>query len=325
MIWGAIIVVCVSFSGSGLSETVVVVESAARGAATGIRKFIGNYATPILMVLLAIVLGLLRPAFLDFSNFMGILRYSAPVAIMAIGLTFTVAGGGFDISVGSMTSLVTVLFAYSLIQDHALPVAVAVSLAGGLFLGSINGFLCGYLGLNPFVGTLAVLLGAAGPQYVMSRGGTPISVSGQPILDLIGKRFAGPVPVLVLIVLAVVLVTHLVFTRTKLGGYVSALGGSPQALFVSGINVKRVSATTYVVSGLLCVVAGMLLTARLSSGLTKIAEPYLMDAIAAVFLGSTFLNLLVARSPACPGDGGRCRFHGHDQQWADDAGCSLLG
>ncbi len=290
MIWGAIIVVCVSFSGSGLSETVVVVEAAVRGAAGGIRRFISNYATPILMLLLAIVLGLLRPAFLDFANLMDILRYSAPVAIMAIGLTFTVAGGGFDISVGSMTSLVTVLFAYSLTQDHPLPLAIVLSLGAGLLLGSINGFLCGYLGLNPFVGTLAVLLGAAGPQYMMSRGGTPISISGQPLLDLIGKQFVGPVPILVLIVLVVVFVMHLIFTRTKLGAYVSALGGSPKALFVSGVNVKRVSVTTYVLSGLLCAVAGMLLTARLSSGLTKVAEPYLMDAIAAVFLGSTFFS-----------------------------------
>ncbi|MFC2030796.1 ABC transporter permease [Chloroflexota bacterium] len=290
MIWGAIIVVCVSFSASGLSEKVVVVESAARSAATGIRKFISNYATPILMVLLAIALGLMRPAFVDFANLMDILRYSAPVAIMAIGLTFTVAGGGFDISVGSMASLATVLFAYSLTQGHPLPIAIVVTLGAGLLLGSVNGFLCGYLGLNPFVGTLAVLLGAAGPQYMMSRGGTPISVSGQPILDLIGKRFVGPVPILVLIVLVVVLVTHVIFTRTKLGGYVSALGGSPKALFVSGVNVKRVSGTTYVLSGLLCAVAGMLLTARLSSGLTKVAEPYLMDAIAAVFLGSTFFS-----------------------------------
>jgi len=288
ILWGVIIVLCVSFSGTGLSETVVIVQTAGRRAASALRRFVSLYGTPLLMVLLVVGLGIMRPAFLQFSNWMDILRYAAPVAIMAIGLTFTVAGGGFDISVGSMASLVTVLVAYLLAQGQPLAVAISAGLAAGLLMGLLNGLLCGRLGLNPFVGTLPVLLGAAGPQYIMSKGGTPISISRQPVLDFIGKGFIGPLPVLDLILVVVVLLMYFVFTQTRLGVYISALGGSPKALYVSGVNIKRTAVWTYVLSGLLCAVAGILLTARLSSGLTKVAEPYLMDAIAAVFLGSTF-------------------------------------
>ena len=290
MVWGVLVVLCVSFSGSGLAETLVVVQAAARSATTGLRRLISNYTTPILMVLLAVVLGILRPKFLEFSNFMDILRYSTPVAVMAVGLTFTIAGGGFDISIGSSASLVTVLVAYLLVNGQSLGVAIAAGLVAGSLLGWINGLLCGRLGLNPFVGTLAVLLGAAGPQYMMSNGGTPISVGSHPVLDFVGKGFVGPVPALVLVLLLVALIMQFLLSQTKLGTYISALGGSPKALYVSGVNVKRISIVTYVLSGLLCALAGILFTARLSAGLTKVAEPYLMDAIAAVFLGSTFFS-----------------------------------
>ncbi len=290
MLWGVVVVMCVSFSGSGLSEAVIVFQAKSRAAAKGLLLFISTYATPLLMVLLAVMLGILRPTFLQFANLMDILRYATPVAIMAIGLTFTVAGGGFDISIGSITSLATVLLAYLLTKGQPLLVSIVAVLASGLLLGLINGLLCGRLGLNPFVGTLAVLLGAAGPQYIMSNGGTPISISGQPILDFIGKGFVGPFPVIVLILVAGALVMMLVFNNTRLGTYISALGGNPKALYISGVNIKNIATIMYVISGLMCAIAGVLLTARLSSGLTKVAEPYLMDSIAAVFLGSTFFS-----------------------------------
>ena len=290
IVWGIIIVLCVSLSGSGLSEAVIVMEAATATADRGLRRFLSRYATPLLMLLLALVLGILRPVFLSFSNLMDILRYATPVAVMAIGLTFTVAGGGFDISVGSMASLVTVLVAFVLVQGQPVGVAIGAAFGAGMLLGLINGLLCGRLGLNPFVGTLAVLLGAQGPQYMMSRGGTPISIGKVPLLDMVGKGFIGPVPVLVLVLLFIVLLMHLVYAQTRLGHYISALGGSPKALYVSGVNIKNVATATYVLSGLLCAAAGILLTARLSAGLTKVAEPYLMDAIAAVFLGSSFFS-----------------------------------
>ena len=290
MLWGVIVVMCVSLSGSGLSEAVIVFQARSRSAAKGLLLFVSTYATPILMVLLAGALGFLSPTFLEFANLMDILRYATPVAMMAIGLTFTVAGGGFDISIGSIASLATVLLAYLLTKGQPLIVTIAAVLASGLLLGLVNGLLCGRLGLNPFVGTLPVLLGAAGPQYIMSRGGTPISISGQPVLAFIGKGFVGPFPVIVLILVAIVLVMTFVFNKTRLGTYISALGGSPKALFISGVNIKNIATIMYVVSGLMCAVAGILLSARLSSGLTKVAEPYLMDAIAAVFLGSTFFS-----------------------------------
>jgi ribose/xylose/arabinose/galactoside ABC-type transport system permease subunit len=290
ILWGAIVVVAVSFSGGGLSDSVVLVKAQASIAGSRLRRFVSDYATPLLMVLIAIVLGIMRPTFLEFSNLMSIFRYAAPVAVMAIGLMFTIAGGGFDISVGSIASLSTVLVAFMLSQGHSLAVAILAGLASGLLAGLINGLLCGRLGLNPFVGTLAVLLGAAGPQFMMSNGGTPISVRGQPVLDAIGKGYLGPVPILVLVLLGLALLMWFIFNQTKLGAYISALGGSPKALYVSGVNIKNISTVTYVISGLMCAVAGILLTARLSSGLTKVAEPYLMDAIAAVFLGATFFS-----------------------------------
>ena len=290
MIWGLVVVFAVAFSGSGLAQTVVVVKTSARMGASTLRKLISSYGTPLLMLLLALAIGSLRPAFFQFSNLMDILRYATPVAVMAIGLTFVIAGGGFDISVGSVASLASVLTAYALSLGHPLGLAIVEALVAGLILGSLSGFLCGKLGLNPFVATLATFLVAIGPQYIMSGGGLPIMIGSQPVLSSIGKGYVGPVPTLVLILLAVVIIAHLVFTRTKLGAHISALGGSPEALYVSGVSVPRTSAATYILSAALAALAGVILTARLDGGMTKVAEPYLMDTIAAVFLGFAFFS-----------------------------------
>jgi ribose/xylose/arabinose/galactoside ABC-type transport system permease subunit len=290
VLWGLVVVLAVAFSGSGVAEAVVVVRSVGRSASAGLSRFVSRYGTVILMVLVALAFGIMRPAFFRFSNLMDIMRYATPVAIMAIGLTFVVGGGGFDISLGSVASLTSVLTAFALSQGHPLWLAVIEALLAGLVLGSFSGFLCGKVGINPFVATLATLLIAMGPQYMMSGGGLPVTINDQPVLNAIGKGRVGSVPVLVFVLIAVVVIAHVFLSHTKKGAHIRALGGSPAALHISGVSVTWTSAFTYVLSGFLAALAGILLAARLSSGQTKVAEPYLMDTIAAVFLGYAFFS-----------------------------------
>jgi len=261
-----------------------------RKAGTGLSKFVSRYGTVLLMILVALAFGIMRPAFFRFSNLMDITRYATPVAVMAIGLTFVIGGGGFDISLGSVASLTSVLTAFALSQGHPIWLVIAEALVAGLALGAFSGFLSGKVGINPFVATLATLLIAIGPQYMMSGGGLPVTIHDQPVLNAIGKGRVGPVPVLVFVLVVVVVIAHIFLSRTKKGAHILALGGSPAALHVSGVSVARTSALTYVLSGLLAALAGVLLAARLSSGQTKVAEPYLMDTIAAVFLGYAFFS-----------------------------------
>lgn len=291
IVWGVIVVIAISLSGSGLANTITIVKISSQRISKGLTRFISNYGTPILMLLIVIVIGILRPAFFQFSNFMDILRYAAPMTMVAMGLTFAIKGGGFDISIGSIASLTTVYSAYAIvILGHPVIVVIFSVILIGCALGLINGFLCGKVGLNPFVATLAILLAAAGPQYIMSGGGRPITVYDQPFLELLGKQYLGPVPIMVIVLIFFVIILHLLLNRTKFGTYVSALGGSPQALFVSGVNIVFISIMTYVVCGIMSGLGGFFLTARLGAGITKVAEPLLLDCIAAVFLGSTFFS-----------------------------------
>jgi ribose/xylose/arabinose/galactoside ABC-type transport system permease subunit len=290
MLWGLIVVLAVAFSGSGIAEAVVVVRSVGRSAGTGLSRLVSRYGTALLMVAVAIVFGALRPAFLSLSNLLDIMRYATPVAVMAIGLTFVIGGGGFDISLGSVASMTSVLTAFALSQGHPVGLAIVEALLAGLLLGLFSGLLSGRLGINPFVATLATMLIAIGPQYLMSGGGLPMTIHDQPLLNAIGKGRVGPVPNLVFVLLAVAAIAHLLLSRTKTGAHILALGNSPAALHVSGVSVARTSVLTYVLSGLLAALAGILLAARLSSGQTKVAEPYLMDTIAAVFLGYAFFS-----------------------------------
>jgi len=257
-----------------------------------ISRKLEKYGSLIGIAIVAIVFSLLSPYFLTLQNFLDIFRQISPALIVACGLTVAIAGGGFDLSVGSQASLACVLSIYLLLLGWSPPLAIAVALAGGILLGAFNGFVCGTLGIVPWVGTLLTSFLAAGPQYILTLGGRvmylPLEIA--PGFVALGKGFTGPIPNSILVAVGIGLLSHLFMTKTKVGYHIVAMGSSKQASRLAGISRIKYIWLIYIVSGLLSAAGGILLAARLSGAQVRTADPLLTDAIAAVFIGSTILK-----------------------------------
>ncbi|HVG39894.1 MAG TPA: ABC transporter permease, partial [Pyrinomonadaceae bacterium] len=167
---------------------------------------------------------------------------------------------------------------------------VLLSLGAALAVGAANGaFIAGFR-IQPIIVTLAALITWRGVAQVLSRGGQLISFSN-PDFESLGKGYAGPVPVQVLITAAVMIAAMAVMRATSFGRYVVAAGGNEEAAWLAGVKVGRTKIAVYAASGLLAGLAGLIETARLgASDAAKIGLNIELDAIAAVVVGGTPLT-----------------------------------
>lgn len=252
------------------------------------RQFIEKFATLIGLFIVILIFAMLKPKFLDVNNIFNLLRQASINGLLALGMTFVVLTGGIDLSVGSILGA-SGIFAALVAQNHSIPwfVAVLVGLGIGFFLGSINGIVVSWLKVPAFVATLGMLSIARGVTYLASN--------AQPVPGLsagflkIGGGSVGIIPIPVLILAFVFLICSILIYRCKYGRYIFGVGGNAKAARVSGINVKKITWSAYMIAGVLSGLAGVVLTSRVSSGLAMAGQNYETDAIAAVVMGGTSL------------------------------------
>jgi galactofuranose transport system permease protein len=240
------------------------------------------------LLLALVVSSAVFPSFLGFGNLNGIAIQSSTLAIVALGMTFVIIGGGIDLSVGSVFALGGVLAAWAS-QYGVLPALLLPLLVCGA-IGLVNGLVIARTGLAPFIVTLASLLGARGLLLAVTDEGsqTYLVPPGSPLLDLgRGTLFGVGYPVYVAVALCVL--GAVLLQRSRYGQAVYAIGGNEDAATLMGLPVARVKVLTYLMSGLLAGFAGALNAARLGSGVTILGVGLELDAIAAVVIGGTLL------------------------------------
>jgi ribose/xylose/arabinose/galactoside ABC-type transport system permease subunit len=270
------------------------------------KEFILNYNIIFILLIMCIALSIYTDRFLNQENIINITRQVSINGILAIGMTVVVLTGGIDLSVGSLVALSGVITALLLRdQKMAILVVVPISLLTGLVMGSLNGYFVAYCRAAPFVVTLAMMTAARGLTYVISKG-RPISPLPAEFLFL-GKGNLWIIPIPVIIFLLTFLLGYLLLRYFRIGRYIYAVGGNENAAIVSGINAKKVKLFAYTFSGILCGLAAVILTARVSAGLPQAGQSYELDAIAATVIGGTSLA------------GGRGRL------WGTLVGALLLG
>jgi len=253
-----------------------------------LRYYGAAYAVLLAMLAVVLCIGILRPSFLQIDNLIKVLRASATTGIMAVGLTIVVGAGAFDLSVAGVSTLATVLVVFLILGGWPAFPAILTGIAVGVVTGTFAGFLVAKRNFNPFAATLALWLAANGPQYIMLKGGSDLylTASHAPLLQTLGRGSVLGIPWLVVILLAIGAATHFIYSRTKLGIWMSSLGDNREAVVAAGVNTQRVLWLSYVICGLLAAVAGVLMAARLHSAQARVGEGYLNDVIAAVFLGA---------------------------------------
>lgn len=233
--------------------------------------------------------GLLSPNFLTTGNFTTILTNAASIGIITIGMTFVIASGGIDLSVGAIAALASVWATTNVNQDLGWPVMIAVALVVGMACGAVNGALVSYGRLVPFIATLAMLAAARGMAEWIS-GGVPQTTMTQSTFNSFGTGRLLGLPIPVWVFAAVAVIAWLLLNRTTYGRRTVAIGGNAEATRLAGINVPLHKASLYVLSGLLCGVAAVLITARQNAGTNSIGELYELDAIAAAIIGGNRLS-----------------------------------
>ncbi|RZL74880.1 MAG: ABC transporter permease [Rhodococcus sp. (in: high G+C Gram-positive bacteria)] len=237
---------------------------------------------------LFVVASLVAPQFLTSQNLANLLQQSSLTGIVAIGMTLVILTAGIDLSVGSVAALAGMLVAIFIGMGIAWPVALLLAVLAGAVSGGIVGSLSAYLMLPAFMVTLAALQSVRGLTYLTTNG-TPTTSEIPMGLRFLGAGSVGPIPTVGIIFTVVAIVAGIVLNKTTYGEYIYAVGSNKDAARLSGLPVKKILVSVYVISGSLAAFAGILLTARLTIGQPTANQGLELDAIAAVVLGGTSL------------------------------------
>jgi galactofuranose transport system permease protein len=225
--------------------------------------------------------------FMTVDNLRTQLIQAAPVMVVALGMALVIGTEGVDLSVGAVMALAAALV--PLYLGYGLLAAVAVALAGGLVAGLINGTLVAFVGVQPIVATLALFVGGRGLALVLA-GGQLKSVHDPALISLGSDSVLG-VPYIVLVAVLVAVLVGAVVRRTTFGRQLVAVGGNRRAAELSGLPVRRILLSTYVICSLLAAIAGLMATARLrASDPSSIGLLFELYAITAVVVGGTPLS-----------------------------------
>ncbi|QSD21215.1 ABC transporter permease [Pectobacterium brasiliense] len=255
-------------------------------------EFLYKWGMLITVVALIALFGLASENFLDPYNIINILRSIAIVTVIAIGVSISLSVGGFDLSVGSTASLANALV-ISLFVWHGFGTtgAIVLTLLLCTLVGLFNAFLIVVLKIPDMLATLASLFVIQGVAMTYSYGGSitqnMVLPSGEMAEGVIPEFFAtlGQVPVIVVIMLAVTVLVQLYLSLTKHGRRMYAIGGNSEAARLAGIRTARYRVQAYVFSSLLAALGGILLASRIGSSQVNAGGGYLMDAVAAAYIG----------------------------------------
>nr|WP_245376435.1 ABC transporter permease [Bradyrhizobium elkanii] len=259
---------------------------------------------PALLVLLVAGMSAVDPQFYGIINILNILRNASLLAIVACGQALVIIAGGFDLSVGAVVALASVVTAKTMAAaatafpgNNALIIAsgIAAGLGSGAVVGLVNGFCVAKLKVSGFVVTLGTMSATAGVGLMITNG---IPVYGMPDIFVkgFGRAQALGLPTAVHVALVIIIVMVFAQRRTLFGRYVYAIGGNVDAAIVSGVSIQRHVVGTYVVSSMLAALTGILLTAQVGSGQASFGgDRMMLQSIAAAVIGGVSLRGGVGR------------------------------
>jgi ribose transport system permease protein len=238
------------------------------------------------LIVIVIVAWLVYPGFLNASNLRVVLIQTVPVGLVAVGMTFLMLSGAFDLSAGPTLGLGAVLYA-QLSNSMPLAEAAVLTLLAGVAIGVVNGLITTKLRVNSFVATLGTASIVTGVGFLYTKA-NPVTAENPSFGGLGNDNWLG-VPVAAWLLLAVLIVSGLVLYYTKLGRSIYAIGGNPEASRLCGIRVDTMRILCYVLVGVFAAAGGMVLASQLSTVQAGLGADYSLNAIAIVIIGGTSL------------------------------------
>ena len=256
-----------------------------------------------MLVVLVIALALFVPRFFTLQNIFNVLRSSSYLVILSAGQMIVLIVGGFDLSVGAVVPLASVVSALVMVgakdvlPDQTAAIVLLGLLAGvgsGLAVGLVNGLCVAFLRVSPFIVTLGTMSIATGVALLLTNG-IPVYGMPKPYVDGLGRGLWLQLPTAVYLGAAVVAVVWFMQNFTRMGRYLYAIGGNLQAATVSGIRTKTYLILAYAACSILAAISGLALTAQIGSGQAVINGQLTLESIAAAVIAGVSLKGGVGR------------------------------
>ena len=251
-----------------------------------------EFSVLVILLVLVVFISVLSPAFLTVTNLRTTAIGFSCNAIIAIAMTLALVSGGFDLSVGSVLGLSAVCVVVLTNNGWSIWMACIVGILVGIFCGSINGLLIGYLNLNAFITTLGMQQMARGIVYVLTNGGS-IGLQDAPgvkAFRVIGSGSVGKFPLLFLVCLVFVVIGDILVRRSGVARNVFFVGSNEKTAMLSGINTRLVKTMVFVLTGALSGLAGVLTASRFGTATSSTGSGVEMTVISAAVIGGVSLT-----------------------------------
>lgn len=249
-------------------------------------RFIKHQPVWVILFSCCVLFSVLSNDFLTVQNFTNILLQSSVLGIMAVGMTFLMITGYFDISVGSTIALTAAVVIN--LTAISIPLAIMAGLLVGASVGALNGLLVTKANINAFIVTLAAMIGVRGLVYVYTEEREIIGLT-QTFEQISGAKLMGiPLPIIILAI--IVILAELFLRKTVFGRNAYAIGGNYDAAKNAGVPVQKYILFFFILNGILVSIAGILLASRLNAATPTLAMGEEMIVIIMVVLGGTKLN-----------------------------------
>lgn len=266
------------------------------------KKLVSNNVVVVVLILLCIGFGLSNKTFFGGRNVSNILSQMCTNALLASGLTYVIILGGIDISVGSIAGVAGVIVSFIGLRfpDMNVPFAMFLIITTGIVVGAlcglINGVLIAYFNVIPMICTVSTMTALRGLAFILTGGqpvyGLPTSFAFLGASRVIPTQTMpnGAVPVIVIFTTIVVVIMHILLSKTVFGRHVFAVGSNSNVAHLSGINVKKINLISYIICGVMAGLCGVCIASKLQNGQPNSGNGYEMFAIASTVLGGTSLS-----------------------------------
>ena len=239
------------------------------------------------ILLMILIFSFLNPNFYSGTNLRNVTRQTSILGIVACGQTMIILSGGFDLSVGMVIGLISVLSSMIMVE-YGLWAGLFAGILLGLFIGAFNGIMVARAGLPAFIVTLAMYSAARGLALIFS-GGLPIT-DMPPEFSFIGAGQLFTIPIPAIIAGLVFILCALIMKKTKFGRHIYSIGGNEDAALYSGVPVAYTKIGVWALHGALIGLAALVLTSRAVSGHATLGEGLELESIAATVIGGTALG-----------------------------------
>lgn len=250
------------------------------------RDFVVYIFFAVVLLFFALTIG--DKGFLSVANLFNITRTTSMIAIMAIAMTFVIAAGELDLSIGSSAALSALVAGLTMAAGYGMVAGVAMGILSGLAVGALNGFFVTVFKIPSFLVTLGSMQLIRGLDMRLTYT-KPVAISESAFNSIFGSGKIGPVPSLFVWSLIVVVICHIVLRYTTFGRQVLATGGNPVAARYSGVPVERIKMYCFLLSGAAGALAGLLYSGMMQTARYTFGTGAELAAIAAVILGGTSL------------------------------------